>query len=511
MKILSKNPATGALLKELPATEIASLPELFARARFAQKAWAKLSSKERAARIKPVSEMLLNQSEQIIELIHNENGKPKFEAMATELLPALEIVKFFTQKGPRAIADQAIPLRLMKHKKSTLNYWPLGTVVVISPWNYPLLLPWGEIIMALVAGNAVVFKPSEVTPQIGLKIQDLFDHIGLPEGLLTTVIGDGQLGAALIDQNPDKVFFTGSVATGKKIAARAGERLIPVCLELGGKDPMIVLPDADLDFASSAALWGGYHNSGQACASVERILVHDSQADAFKKLLVEKMQKLRVGDEIGVTTLDRQKIVYDEQIKDARARGLTFEQGGEFSQDRTRLSPTLLSGEGIETSTVYNEETFGPVVPLTTYKNVEEAIRKANDNEYGLTASVITRDHAWGERVARELEVGTVLINEVTYTAGVPETPWGGVKHSGIGRKHSELGMLEFVHMRHIHRPRSRFFVFKSWWWFPYTPFQYSLFKEFLGVYRTSILDRLRAIPMVLFNLIQMLKDEKRL
>jgi acyl-CoA reductase-like NAD-dependent aldehyde dehydrogenase len=405
----------------------------------------------------------------------------------------------------------------VRHRKSYLNFWPLGVVAVISPWNYPFLLPFGDIVMALAAGNAVVFKPSEVTPLSGLKIQEAVDSAGFPPHLLQTVIGDGALGAALVKARPAKIFFTGSVATGKRIMAAAAENLTPVNLELGGKDPMIVLPDANLDFATSAALWGSFANSGQICASTERILVHEKMAEPFLDLFKAKIAKLRQGPshegsfDLGVTTFEKQKEVYDRHLKEAREKGAQFVTGGDFTEDRKALRPTVIAGQQVEGLEVYNEETFGPVVAVATYKSVAEAIQKANNNRYGLTASVITRDLRMGEEVARQLEAGTVAINEVAYTCGLGETPWGGLKDSGFGRTHSDLGLLEFVHMRHVHKPRSRLTVFKSLWWFPYTPFQYATLRTFFEMYRRHWIDRLRALPHLLWNVVQLLKNEKRL
>jgi succinate-semialdehyde dehydrogenase/glutarate-semialdehyde dehydrogenase len=515
--LISKNPATGETIQEIPVTPPEELPAIFERARGAQAQWAVMPVKKRARYLLLLREALINHVDELTDVLSRENGKPRFEAMANELLPCVDMLTYFARRAPKLLKDRTIPLQLMKHRKSYLNYWPLGVVAVISPWNYPFMLPFADILLALVAGNAVVFKPSEVTPLVGLKIQELLDEAGFPPNLVQTLVGDGTLGAALIQQRPAKIFFTGSVGTGKKIMAAAAEHLIPVNLELGGKDPMIVLPDADLDFATSAALWGSFSNSGQVCASTERLLVHEKIAEPFLALFKEKISRLRQGpstgndNDMGVVTFDRQKNTYDRHLEEARQKGAQIVTGGEFSADRTMLRPTVVTGPGIESLEVYNEETFGPVVALTTYKSVAEAVQKANRNRYGLLASVITRDLGLGEEVARQLEVGTVTINEVTYTAGLGETPWGGVKESGFGRSHSDIGLYEFVNVRHIHKPRSRLTVFKSAWWFPYTPFQYAAFRALFEIYRRHWTDRLRALPLLLWNFVQFIKNEKRL
>lgn len=494
-------------------TPITELPEIFARARTAQHLWGAMPVKKRIHYLLTLRETLLNRTDLVTDIIATENGKPPFEALSNEILPAVELITYYARITPKALQEKSISLNIPRHFRSILEYHPLGVVAVISPWNYPFMLAFGEIIMALVSGNAVVFKPSEVTPRAGQAIQDLMDEAGIPSGVFQTVHGDGAIGAAIIDQKPNKIFFTGSVATGKKIMAQASQYLIPVNLELGGKDPMVVLADADLDLATSACVWGGYHNSGQTCASVERVIVHESVSESFLSMLKEKLTRLRVGDDLGTITFSGQKKIYEDHINDARARGATFYLGGEFNPEKTRLTPTIVTGKPdvIEACKIYREETFGPVVAVTTFRALEDAIKKANDSIYGLTASVFSRDHRTAERVARSIEAGSVLINEVTYTAGVPETPWGGLKQSGFGRTHSEAGLMEFVSVKHIHLPRSRLLIFKALWWFPYTPHQFATIRSFLNLYRRSWIEKLRALPGTLWNLIQMIKEEKRL
>lgn len=512
-----QDPSTGKILRELPYTDIGEFNSLYERAGSVQKEWALVPVSERAERLLDLRETLINRIDDLSELISKENGKPRFEAMTNEIFATIELCTYFAAHGATVLQNESIPMGLMKHRTSYLNYWPLGVITVITPWNYPFLLPMGELVMAVLAGNAVLFKPSEITPLIGLKIQELFEEAGFPKGLITTVIGDGKTGAALIAHKPAKVFFTGSVATGKKIMRAASENLTPVNLELGGKDPMIVLADADIDFATSAALWGAFSNSGQICASIERIIVHESVEAEFKAGLKTKLATLRQGpsengnNDLGPITFEKQKDVYESQIKQAKDRGAEFISGGTFSPDRRFLLPTIVSGKNIEDLDIYNEETFGPVVAITSFKSVDEAIEKANRSRYGLLASIITRNLSLAESIAKRLEVGTVTINEVVYTAGLPETPWGGVKETGFGRKHSARGLYEYVNTRHIHKPKNSLFVFKSLWWFPYTPFQFATFRQFVEFYRKSKLQRLRALPAWLWNLVHFMKSEPRI
>ena len=514
---ISRNPATGETIQEWHGTPIEQLPEIFERARAAQQHWATVPVNKRALFLLQLREAIINQVDDLVDLISKENGKPQFEAMANELLPSVDMLTYFAKKSPKLLQDRIIPLTLMKHRKSYLNYWPIGVVAVISPWNYPFLLPLGEILMALVAGNAVVFKPSEAGLSIGLKIQDLCNEAGLPPFVLQTLIGDGTLGAALIEQKPGKIFFTGSVPTGKKVMAAAAQHLIPVNLELGGKDAMIVLPDANLDFATSAALWGGFSNSGQVCASIERILVHERIIGPFVEQLKQKISLLRQGpstelnNDLGPITFEKQKEVYSKQLSQAKDKKANFVTGGEFTGDRRFLKPTLITGPHVEELEVYTEETFGPVVVVIPFKTISEAIQKTNQSRYGLLASIITKNISLAEEIAKQLVVGTVTINEVVYTAGLGETPWGGVKESGFGRTHSEIGIYEFLNTKHIHKPKSILFVFKSLWWFPYTQLQYNTFKSFIEIYRKSWINKLKTFPHFLWNLIQFLKTDKRL
>lgn len=496
----------GAVTK----TPLQNLPEIFAKAKTAQAKWAAFSPKKRSFYIFQICEALIDQSDSVIELITRENGKPNFESISNEVLPVVSLLRFFARKGPKILRDKTIPMTLMKHRTSYLNFWPMGTIAIIAPWNYPFSIPFGEIAMALIAGNAVIFKPSELTPSIGLKIQNICDNAGLPADLLQTVIGDGVLGAAIIEQKPAKIFFTGSVMTGKKILQAASKYMIPVNLELGGKDAMIILPDADLDYATSAALWGGFSNSGQTCSSTERLLIHESINLAFLDLLKKKISQLG-KNELGIITSEKQKEVYSHQIAQAKDAGANFLMGGELNSEKNRLQPTIVTGPEIEKLEIYQEESFGPIIAVTTFKTTAEAVLKTNDNRYGLSASIITQNIPLAEEIAKQLEVGTVTINEVTYTHGLPETPWGGVKDSGIGRSHSAQGLYEFVYTRHIHKPLSTLFIFKSLWWFPYTEFQYKTFNIMVQTFRKSLLDRLKVIPHFLWHLVQLVKTEKRL
>lgn len=504
-------------------TSADQLPAVMERAQKAQILWAQRSLRQRARGLFHLRETIIHHSEEITTLLTEETGKPPFEALAHEIYSTVEMLTYFGKKGPRLLKDKTIWLRnpLLMTRKSFLHHRPLGVILIIGPGNYPFLLPLAEVAMALVAGNAVIIKPSEFTPRTAAKIQELCDEAGIPDGLVQTVFGDGSLGAALIEQKPAKVFFTGSTETGKKVLKSASEHLIPVCLELGGKDPMIVLADADLDFASSAALFGCCINQGQACASTERILVHESIQKPFLEKFSEKAAQLRTASQAETPHLYERGEIHNPktlqtlkaQIQEAKSQGATFTGGGK-NQDIETLAqgPTLVSHAQIEKLKIYEDESFGPVATVQTFKSLNQAIEMANQNRFGLAASVITQNLSLGEEVAKKLEAGTVALNEAAVSlAALPEAPWGGMKDSGFGKKYSPQGLLEFVHTQHIHAPRAMRFVSKSPWWYPYTPFQYEAFRKLLGLYRKNWLVKLQAIPNFLWNLVQSIKREKRL
>jgi succinate-semialdehyde dehydrogenase/glutarate-semialdehyde dehydrogenase len=392
-------------------------------------------------------------------------------------------------------------------RSSKIVYKPLGVVGIISPWNFPWATPLDEVVMALMAGNAVVLKPSELTPFTALRIGEVFRQADLPQGLLEIVTGDGSTGAALVDSGVDKIMFTGSVTTGKRVAEVSARHLTPTVLELGGKDPMIVLEDANLQNAARAAVWGAFANSGQACASVERCYVHESIAKPFIELVVGETRELKQGlsseDEvdIGAMSNERQLRVVEDHVSDAQKKGAEILVGG----DRDRESagwfhqPTVMTNVD-HSMKVMRDETFGPVLPIMTFRSDEEAVELANDSIYGLTASIWSGDIARGRRLAEQIEAGTVMVNEVVYTHGIAQTPWGGVKQSGYGRTHGRMGLLEMVTPQHIHI--NRFPWVADVWWFNYSREAGKLFRGLAQRFTSgSILKAAPLLPAILKRL----------
>jgi succinate-semialdehyde dehydrogenase/glutarate-semialdehyde dehydrogenase len=470
--IVRYNPATGELVGEVPVMSGEQVRAAVARARAAQSSWGALTVPERAARVQAFRAEIVARAEEIIDLIVREGGKTKQEALGMEVMLVADLADFFGKHAAEMLAPRAIPLHLLKHRKSFVHYVPRGVVGIISPWNFPFSIPVGEMLMALIAGNGVVLKPSEVTPLIALKAKELHDACGLPQDLFQVVTGRGETGAALIDAGVDMVVFTGSVATGRKVAAACGERLIPCTLELGGKAPAVVCADADLERTANALVWGAFANSGQVCASVERAYVHEAVHDELVAKVVEKTRKLRQGDpqgevDVGAMTWDRQVDIVEERVQSAVAAGAKVVCGG-----RRRPGPGLFFEPTVlvdcqQNMDVMRKEIFGPVLPIMKVRTEEEAVTLANDSHLGLLGYVFSRDRTKARRVAEKIEAGTVMVNDVLNTYGAPETPWGGVKQSGIGVTHAAEGLRALCQARHVNVDRLA--LKRDLWWYPYS------------------------------------------
>jgi acyl-CoA reductase-like NAD-dependent aldehyde dehydrogenase len=463
-KIRSLNPATGELLGELDCATEAEVLAAVARVHAAQPAWDERGVRPRIEIIREFQRLLHARKSEIAAAITREAGKPLAEALVTEVLVVLDAARFLIDNAWRLLRDEPIPHGNLatKLKRGKIVREPHGVIGIISPWNYPFSIPATETLAALVAGNAVVLKPSELTPLIALELALLLHQAGVPADVFQVIIGEGATGAALLrtaapDAGIDKLVFTGSVTTGKRIAAAAAERLLPIVLELGGKDPMLVLHDADVDVASSAAVWGAFVNAGQACLSVERCYVHRTLYERFAMMCAEKAQRLRVGNgmdkdtDVGPMIHVRQLQTVAAHVEDAKSRGAKILAGGARLPELgpNFYAPTVLAGVTREMR-ILREETFGPVLPIMAFDTDDEAVALANDSEYGLAASIFTRDRARGERLARRIHAGTVMVNDVISCFGISEAPHGGVKASGLGRTHGRFGLEEMVRMKYL-------------------------------------------------------------
>jgi succinate-semialdehyde dehydrogenase/glutarate-semialdehyde dehydrogenase len=472
-----------------------ALAERVAAARSLAHTWEHEPIAARVERLRPLFAELRNRRDEIADLICEENGKPRVEAVGHEITTCLANLDFLLRRAPEVLGPRKQGLKWMPNRQAMIIRRAHGVVLVISPWNVPLAIPLAAVLSSVLAGNAVILKPSEVTPRIGGLIGDLLRCCHLPPGLVQVIQGDGKVGAGLIAARPDKVFFTGSVATGRRVMAAAAQHPIPVSLELGGVDAMIVCEDADLELAASAAAWGATFNGGQVCASVERLLVQESVVEHFSQLLADKLERIDPVEELGRITMPRQREVYDRHIADARERGLELVLGGDYL-DEHHMAPTLVQGEGILDSKVYREETFGPVVTLAPFASESDAIRLHNDSPYGLTASIFTRSRSRARGMAARLRTGLVSVNDIGATLhGHAEVPWGGVGESGFGRSHGEEGLLEATWAQVIDESRWNGFEPKRPWWYPYDHRQMALIEAFTDLVGAECTrSRLRAL-----------------
>jgi acyl-CoA reductase-like NAD-dependent aldehyde dehydrogenase len=503
------NPATGEVLREFACATPVEVTDAVRRAKAAQPAWAETPLKKRLEVVQRLQRLLSERKQQIARAITSETGKPYVEALLTEILVTLDTARFLLGESYEILREKPVSHGSLatKTKRGRLVRESYGVIGIISPWNYPFSIPATQSLAALVTGNAVVLKPSELTPLSALELVSLLREAGVPENIFHLVLGEGAAGAALVESEIDKLVFTGSVATGKRIAQMAAAKLLPVVLELGGKDPMIVLDDADIDVASSGAVWAAFVNAGQACLSVERCYVHRSIYDSFVSSCADKASQLRVGNgmdaatDIGPLIHERQLHTVEQHVENARAHGARIVAGGSRMPPLgpNFYAPTVLA-DVTHRMSIMREETFGPVLPIMAFDSDDEAVRLANDSEYGLAASIWTRNRSRGERIARQIKAGTVMVNDAVSCYGISEAPHGGVRASGIGRTHGKPGLEEMVRAKYIDvdlLPGTR-----KPWWYPYGAQMANAAEAFLDFQfaremRRRLMSGIRSIPLI--------------
>ena len=484
------NPVTGEVLGESLLCSSDDVKCAVEKARAAQPAWAAVKPKERARMMRGVLQHIVENADLIAETISRDNGKTRADAMITEVFSAALAADHYTKKAPKWLADKRLlPGNIMlANKAAKIVQVPYGVIGIISPWNYPFAIPFAEVVMGLLAGNAVILKAASETQWVGRALEDCVKSVGLPENIFTYINIPGSVaGEAFLKAGVDKLFFTGSVPVGKSLMKQAADTLTPVCLELGGNDAMLVCPDADLDRAAAGAVWAGMQNCGQSCGGVERIYVHESVYEPFLAKLSERVKNLRVGYDkdfscdLGSMTTKKQKDAVMRQVEEALSRGAVIyaqspcpegDCGGNFM-------PAMVLTNVDHTMEVMKDETFGPVVGVMKVKTMEEAVELANDSNLGLTGSVWSKNRATAERYARKVMAGVVMVNDHLMSHGLAETPWGGFKESGIGRSHGEIGFSEMTQPQCI---VDELFPFlrRDMWWYPHNESVYSGVKGFL-------------------------------
>lgn len=467
------SPASGERIGQIEVMGDAAVQRAVASARQAQRRWGELPVKERAERVLGFCDRLIAHAEDLVDILVLETSKPRLEAISNEILVLADLMHWHAKHAPEILEPREERLHLLKHRKSTISYVPRGVVAVISPWNYPLMLPFSDVTMAVLAGNAVVLKPSEHASLVALEAKRLWDTSELPRELLQVVTGGADTARALIDAGVQKVSFTGSVEVGRKVAEQCGRNLIECVLELGGKAPLIVCADADLERAARAITWGGFANMGQACVSVERVLAHTDVYDALVKRVGELVGELRQGApedfdiDVGALRLERNLAHLDALVADAVAKGAVVAAGGQRLARRGNFyAPTLLIDCSPEMR-VMQEEIFGPLVPIMRVDSDEQALAIANSLPLGLSSYVFSRDTEHAESLARRIEAGSVVINDVHSDIASPEVPFGGIKLSGYGKVHGVEGLRSMCSLKHVSANRTPLPT-RSPFWFPY-------------------------------------------
>lgn len=503
--ITSINPATGESLGYFPADTIEELRIRIDKARSVQRHWKETPLPQRIKHIRRIAGYLYQHADDIADKISKDNGKTQMEAFASEVFPCIMAVHYNCRKAKKFLKAKKIRASniFFIYKRSKIVRVPWGVTGIIAPWNYPLSIPFFEIIIALLAGNAVILKTASETQLVGKTLEEIIGAAGLPDGLFTHLNLPGIIiGDALLEYGVDKLFFTGSVEVGKKLMAKASETLTPLSLELGGNDAMIVCEDANLYRAAAGVLWAGFQNCGQSCGGIERIYIHETVYDKFLSILKNGVESLRPGSgtdfntDLAVMTTSKQLETVKHHVADAISKGAKIYAQSPLPDDNglNNFHPAMVLADVNHSMILMSEETFGPVVGVMKFSTIEEAIALANQSILGLTASVWSKNRKNAEKIGLQIQAGVISFNDHLMSHGMPETPWGGFKESGIGRCHGELGFEEMTQPQVIiHDLLS--FTQKHLWWHPYNKEVYQGIKGIMRVlYASTFFQRISGL-----------------
>lgn len=500
--IHKSNPATLEPLGEVECAFPEDIPMMVGTAREAQASWGRESPAKRSRVLRRVQDLLAERTDEFAELVSRETGKPLMESLATDVMNALSVGDFAASRVEHVFRESRVefgPLSSVMRYMGRSSYLiprPLGVIGIIAPWNYPLAIPYSQVMMSLAAGNGVVLKPSSHTPLTALRMAELIKEAGVPEGLLQVAVGSGaKVGEALATSDVDRIIFTGHADVGRRIMVLASQRLTPMTLELGGKDALLVLKDADLKRAARAACWGAFVNSGQTCVAVKRIYVEQSVEGRFVPLLLREVSALKQGFDLDDPSISLGSMISEGAVKEMEVQlARAVEQGakvlaggGRPKREGCFFEPTVVRAE--QHMDIMREETFGPIVALSTFKDEGEAVTLANDSLFALNGSVWTSDTERGREIATRLRSGTITVNNVAYTYGLGATPWGGRGESGFGRTHGDAGFEELLERQHVHLDRGKFP--SEIWWPPYGQEGMEAMHDFTGLAFNGERDRL--------------------
>jgi len=490
-RLVCAGAASGEVLGTVDVCGGEQVQAAMVKARVAQASWAKLALEQRCERLLALRDTLVDRSDDLVEIISRECGKPRLEALVHEVMMAVDLATYYAKRAPRILAPREIDLHLFKHRKSYVHYAPVGVVGIIGPANYPMAIPAEAAITALIAGNAVLLKPSERGTLVALKLKEVFDGSGMPPDLLQILPGDASTALEMLDARPDKVVFTGSQAVGRKVAALCGERLIPCTMQLGGKGALIVCEDAEIERSARAIVFAGFANGGQVCLGVQRVYAHAAIYDALLERVVRLTSELRQGDpalaviDVGAVASEAQLALAEAIVSDAANRGATVCIGGARLAGKGRFfAPTVLAGCTPD-SLIMREEVLAPVLGIVKVASDDEAIERVNDSRYGLVGHVFTRDKLRGRSIADRFRAGTVMVNDVLTAYACPEAPFGGVKQSGFGRIHGDEGLREMCETRHVNYNRIPTFHTEPVW-FPYRKATHRTMKRLMRAFMRS-------------------------